>query len=243
MARADRGRGGGRRHLSPDASRMTDTRAVLLAWNAAPGPVLRAWMPLALAVAAALLTSTWLVALATMPDPTPLGFPGLGRTPADATAIGHILVGNGLVLALHALACVAGYLAGRSLPEEAQRYSGLMRIIHEKAGPLAMAFVSAATIFSLVTQAYELGGAASTLADQLGVTPGVLMLGLLPHALPELVALFLPLAAWVVAARRERWHELLAATAVTVAFAIPVLVLTALIEVHVTPIVLQGLAA
>ncbi len=68
------------------------------------------------------------------------------------------------------------------------------------------------------------------------------MLGLLPHALPELVALFLPLAAWVVAARRERWHELLAATAVTVAIAIPVLVLTALIEVHVTPEVLRGLA-
>jgi hypothetical protein len=222
---------------------MTDTRAVLLAWNAAPGPVLRAWMPLAFAVAVALLTGTWLVALATMPDLTPLGFPGLGRTPADATAVGYILVGNGLVLALHAFACVAGYLAGRSLPEEAERYSGLMRTIHDKAGPLAMAVVAVATLFSLVTQAYELGGAASTLAAQLGVTPGVLILGLLPHALPELVALFLPLAAWVVAARQERWHELLAATAVTVALAIPVLVLTALIEVHVTPGVLRWLAA
>jgi len=221
---------------------MTDTRATLLAWNAAPGPILRAWTPLAFAIAAALLTATWLVALATMPDPTPLAFAGLGDAPAGATAIGYILVGNGLVLALHALACVAGYLAGRSLPEEAQRYSGLMRAIHDRAGPLAIAFVTAATIFSLVTQAYELGGAASTLAKQLGITPSVLMLGLLPHALPELVALFLPLAAWVVAAQRERWHELLAATAVTVAIAIPVLVLTALIEVHVTPEVLLGLA-
>ena len=228
---------------SADSSRVSDTRATLLAWNAAPGPVLRAWAPVAFAVAAALLTATWLVALATTPDATPLGFPGLGRTPADATAIAYILVGNGLVLALHALACVAGYLAGRSLPEEAQRYSGFMRTIHERAGSLAMAFVAAATIFSLVTQAYELGGAASTLAGQLGVTPSVLMLGLLPHALPELVALFLPLAAWLLAARRERWHELLAATAVTVAIAIPVLVLTALIEVHVTPEVLRALSA
>ncbi|HEV2819864.1 MAG TPA: hypothetical protein VGW11_05095 [Solirubrobacteraceae bacterium] len=221
---------------------MSDTRATLLAWNAAPGPVLRAWTLLALAVAAALLTATWFVALVTTPDHTPLGFPGLGRTPADAAAIGYILVGNALVLALHALACVAGYLAGRSLPEEAQRHSGLMRTIHERAGSLAMAFVAAATIFSLVTQAHELGGAASTLAEQLGVTPGVLVLALLPHALPELVALFLPLAAWLVAARRERWHELLAATAVTVAIAIPVLVLAALIEVHVTPDILRGLA-
>jgi hypothetical protein len=221
---------------------MTDTRAVLVAWNAAPGPVLRAWMPLAFAVATGLLTGTWLVALATMPDPTPLGFPGLGRTPADMTAVGRILVGNSLVLALHAFACVAGYLAGRSLPEEAERYSGLMRTIHDRAGPVAMAIVAVATLFSLATQAYELGGAASTLAAQLGVTPGVLILGLLPHALPELVALFLPLAAWVVAARQERWHELLAATAVTVALAIPVLVLAALIEVHVTPNALLWLA-
>lgn len=226
-----------------DRTRVSDTRATLLAWNAAPGPVLRAWASLALAVAAALLTATWLVALATMPDPTPLAFPGLGRTPADAAAIGYILVGNGLVLALHALACVAGYLAGRSLPEEAQRYSGFMRTIHEKAGSLAMAFVAAATIFSLVTQAYELGGAAATLAQQLGVTPGVLILALLPHALPELVALFLPLAAWLVAARRQRWHELLAATAVTVAIAIPVLAVAALIEVHVTPELLRALSA
>lgn len=228
---------------SADSSRVSDTRATLLAWNAAPGPVLRAWASLALAVAAALLTATWLVALATTPDPTPLGFPGLGRTPADAAAIAYILVGNGLVLALHALACVAGYLAGRSLPEEAQRYSGFMRTIHEKAGSLAMAFVAAATIFSLVTQAYELGGAAATLAQQLGVTPGVLILALLPHALPELVALFLPLAAWLVAARRQRWHELLAATAVTVAIAIPVLAVSALIEVHVTPELLRALSA
>ncbi len=226
-----------------DNSRMSDTRAALLAWNAAPGTVLRAWAPLALAVAAALLTCTWLVALATMPDPTPRSFPGLGRTPADAAAVGRILVSNGLVLALHAFACVAGYLAGRSLPEEAERYSGLMRTIHEKAGPLAMAVVTVATLFSLVTQAYELGGTASTLAAQLGLTPGVLLFGLLPHALPELVALFLPLAAWVVAARRELWHELLAATAVTVAIAIPVLALTALIEVHVTPELLRALAA
>ena len=45
---------------------------------------------------------------------------------------------------------------------------------------------------------------------------------LLPHALPELVALFLPLAAWIVASRRGDWHELLAATFVTSLLAVPV---------------------
>ena len=33
-----------------------------------------------------------------------------------------------------------------------------------------------------------------------------------PHAIPELVALFLPLAAWIIASRRGEWEQLLAAT-------------------------------
>jgi uncharacterized membrane protein SpoIIM required for sporulation len=57
----------------------------------------------------------------------------------------------------------------------------------------------------------------------------------LPHALPELVALFLPLAAWIIASRRGEWEQLLAATLVTVAVAVPVLVIAAFIEVYVSP--------
>jgi hypothetical protein len=63
-------------------------------------------------------------------------------------------------------------------------------------------------------------------------------LSLLPHALPELTALFLPLAAWLVASRRRQFDELLAATIATTAIAVPVLVITAAIEVYVWPHVL-----
>ena len=154
-----------------------------------------------------------------------------------------MLFRNGLVLALHAMACVAGFIAGSSLPLEAERYSGVWRWIHDKAGPLAIAFVSCATAFSLLTQSYALGMATSTLADhQGGISPGLLLIGLLPHALPELVALFLPLAAWIIASRRGQWHQLLAATFVTVALAIPVLVASAFVEVYFTPGVLRALA-
>jgi hypothetical protein len=61
----------------------------------------------------------------------------------------------------------------------------------------------------------------------------MLILTLLPHALPELVALFLPLAAWTIASRRGEWHDLLAATFATVAVAIPVLVAAATWETYV----------
>jgi uncharacterized membrane protein SpoIIM required for sporulation len=62
---------------------------------------------------------------------------------------------------------------------------------------------------------------------------------LLPHALIELTALFLPLAAWIIASRRGEWDQLLAATVVTVAIALPMLLVAALIEVYVSPHVLS----
>jgi hypothetical protein len=119
---------------------------------------------------------------------------------------------------------------------------GLWRKVHDHAGPLAIGFVACATLFSLFTQAYTLGGGAADLAANLRISPGLLIVGLLPHALPELVALFLPLAAWTIASRRGDWHELLAATVVTTAIAVPVLIATSFIEVYVTPDVLRRLA-
>ena len=72
---------------------------------------------------------------------------------------------NLLVLALHAMACLAGFIAKSSLPREAEGYSGSWRTVHDHAGPLAIAFVAGATLFSLATQSYALGSRLSTLAD------------------------------------------------------------------------------
>jgi uncharacterized membrane protein SpoIIM required for sporulation len=74
------------------------------------------------------------------------------------------------------------------------------------------------------------------------MSPGLLLVALLPHAVPELTALFLPLAAWIIASRRGQWHQLLAATFVTVAIAVPVLVASAVVEVYVSPHLIRALA-
>lgn len=208
--------------------------ATLVLWNRAPGRVLWAWIALAGAISGLLLVAVWVIAGVSTPDPTPVLLPGL-TSPPTVGAVVHILGRNLLVLALHSFACLAGYLAGKSLPEEAARYRGITRAVHEHAGPLAIGFVSLATAFSLATQAYVLGNGASTLAAQGGVPVGLLLVGLLPHALPELVALFLPLAAWLLASRRGSWDELLAATVVTTAIALPMLVIAAFLEVYVSP--------
>jgi hypothetical protein len=192
-----------------------ETRRTLRAWNERPARTVGPWAAGSLAVAVLLLLATWLVATATPPDPTRMSWPGVTR-PAELADYVYVLERNGLVLALHALACVAGFMAGASLPIAAAGYRGWKRWIHEKAGPLAIGFVLLATLFSLGTQAYALGGQAATLADHLHVSAAVLLVCLLPHALPELTALFLPLAAWTLASRRDAWNELLAATIVTV---------------------------
>ena len=217
---------------------MDDTRAALRRWNAAPLAVVLPWAIGASAISVGLLCAVAVIAHASTPDATGYFLPGLNQ-PATLESIGRVLFRNSLVLALHAMACVAGFIAGSSLPMQAEHHHGWWRTVHEKAGPAAIAFVAGATAFSLCTQAYVLGNQASTIAAQVDISVAVLMLTLLPHALPELVALFLPLAAWMIASRRGAWDELLAATAATTALAAPVLVVTANIEVFVWPRLLR----
>jgi hypothetical protein len=211
-----------------------DTRHTLVHWRAAPARVLVPWTLGALAVAGVLLATVLLIATISEPDPSGAAFPGVSY-PASGHDFAFVLYRNGLVLALHGLACVAGFMAGSALPTVATGYSGVWRKVHDRAGPLAIGFVIAATLFSLCTQAYALGRGAADLSGELGVSPPLLLLGLLPHALPELTALFLPLAAWTLAAHRKAWHELLAATVVTVAIAVPILIAAAVVETWVSP--------
>jgi hypothetical protein len=220
---------------------LRDTRATFERWAANPRAIVVPWLLGALAIALALLTSVWAVATVSEPDVTTTLLAGL-NAPADTDAITRILFRNSLVLTLHALACVAGFIAGAALPLQVEHKSGFSRTLHEKAGPAAIAFVGAATLFSLGTQAWVLGSIASDVAYQLMISPLTLMLTLLPHAIPELVGLFLPLAAWLIASRRDAWEELLAATFVTVAIAIPLVVGAAFAEVYLWPDLLRAVS-
>jgi hypothetical protein len=213
---------------------MDVTRSTLRRWGRAPMSALGPWSLGAFGVAALMLYAVWALSHLDKPDMSGLILPGLNE-PADVGAVGAVLMRNSLVLALHSLACVAGFIAGSSLPLQADQHRGFVRLLHVHAGRAAIVFVAAATTFSLVTQTLILGGAASTLAAQLHVSRLTMILTLLPHALPELFALFLPLSAWIIASRKGRWDELLAATVVTTLIAIPILIVTANVEVFLWP--------
>lgn len=213
---------------------LRDTRSTLRAWQRAPWRVLGRWTAGAALAAAGLLAAVWVVAtlehgytqVVRLHPPLFVG---------DLGDVGPLLASNLLVLALHALACVAGFIAGSSMPLQASQHRGLSRRVHERGGTLAIAFVAGATLFSLSAQAYLIGHTLAGVSGFLRVSPGTLLLGVLPHAIPELVALFLPLAAWIIASRRGEWRQLLAATLVTVAIALPVLLAAAFVEVYLSP--------
>ena len=94
---------------------MRDTRETFEAWNGRPWAVLRGWLALSLAIALSLLAAVWVVAGLLTPDITPIHLPGLTE-PAEPGDLLPILWRNSLVLALHATACVAGFIAGASMP-------------------------------------------------------------------------------------------------------------------------------
>ena len=216
------------------------TRATLSEWNGRPWRVVGSWVLGSLAAAGVLL----LAVLAISQVVPGSGLVSLHRPPlgvGQPRDVVQILVRNSLVLALHAMACVAGFMAGSSLPMQARMQTGFSRFVHERGARFAILFVCAATIFSLSAQAWVLGSEVAGVAHGLNVSSALLLVALLPHALPELTALFLPLAAWIIASRRGEWDKLLAATVVTVAIAVPVLVVTALWEVYVAPHIVHAL--
>jgi hypothetical protein len=217
---------------------IRDTRETLDTWNRHPWPVVRSWLALSLWITALLLVSIYVVSRLSRPDVSYFSVLGVHRS-GDPFDVAIVLYRNSLVLALHAMACVAGFIARSSLPLTAAQHSGVWRWVHDRAGTVAIAFVVCATTFSFLTQAYVLGNNTATIAGQLGVGNGTLLLAYLPHAIPELVAVFLPLAAWLIASRRGDWSQLLAATFVTVAIAVPILVVAASMEVYLAPEILQ----
>jgi Stage II sporulation protein M len=223
------------------AQGMRDTRGIFETWRKGRWSVLGGWAALSLAIAFALLGATWLVASLSTPDLSPVTLPGVTRS-IDFTDFLRILLRNGTVLAFHATACVAGFIAGASMPIAAQSRTGFSRWVHLKAGEFAILFVIAVTLFSLSIQAWILGFQASTLAYHLQISDGQLILSVLPQALIELTALFLPLAAWILASRKGEWNQLLAATFVTVAIAVPMLLIAALIELFLWPQILTSIS-
>ena len=222
------------------AQGVRHTRTTLRAWERDPGPVLGRWLAGSLLAALGLLAamlvvaalSTGYVQVLTLGPPFAVG---------DGADVLNVLGHNLLVLALHAMACVAGFIAGSSLPLQASSHrrrialgARAWRAHRDRVRRLRHRVLP--VLSGLHARPHP-----RRRRPLPGSLPGLLLLGVLPHAILELAALFLPLAAWIIASRRGEWEQLLAATFVTVAIAVPILLVAALIEVYVSPHVFTAL--
>lgn len=219
------------------AATMQETRETLDSWGERKFRVIGSWLLVSFGVAASMLVAVYLVSLLALSQSTATLPNILGDSHVEDVI--RVFFRNMLVLALHGFVCIAGFMAMRALPQQTQYKSGINRWVHEHAGRAAMVYVSAATTFSIVTQTWILGHQVADLSETLMISQGTLMLTVLPHALIELTAVFLPLAAFLLASRRGDWHELLAATVVTVSLAIPMIVFAAFLEAYLWPETLQ----
>ena len=215
-----------------------DTRAAFARWNNDVAGIVRAWMGTSLLIGIALLLSTW--AIGTHVAPQDVGSLATFSGEARVGHAVHVFGRNLLVLAMHALICVAGYMAATSVVIAADAYTGWKRRAHLVARPATFLFIGWITISSVPMQAWTLGSAAPRVAAAYGLEVWQLLAVVSVHAIPELVAVFLPLGAWLVIARRRAWNELLAASILATAIALPLLVMSAVVEEFVTPLLLEA---
>jgi hypothetical protein len=189
----------------------------LAAWAERPLPVLGPWLAASLLIGLTLLAGALLVA--TFAGPSGAYVPVFADDAAGAADVVRIAARNGVVLSLQSLVCVAVYISTR--PGERRR-------------GWALSVVALLSAYSLLSQVWRLGHDLASAAHTLGLAPAELLARLSVHAVPELTALYLPLAACLSLVRRGRTDDLAAAAVLTTAFAAPLVVLCAYVEVFLT---------
>jgi hypothetical protein len=215
--------------LAAREAAIADTRAALGSWLRRPSQLLP-WVGLSAVVAAILLLATYIVSLTTTADPT--GGALIAEDPSARLGdFAFVLGRNFTVLLLHLMVCFATYLVRRSIPIQAGELTGVQGWVHRHAQRPALLLVIALTVFSIFQQAANLGQALASVAAQGHYDQAEILVRLLPHAVPELIAVFLPLAAVIWLETQDRNKDLLAAVAACTVVAVPVIVVSAWIEV------------
>jgi hypothetical protein len=209
-----------------------DTAATLRAWVRRPLHVLLPWIAVSMSIALALLLLTWWVGSISPPaTERPHDLPSMQLVDHDSEWR-RVFRNNLTVLALHAAACFAGFVIFIARTDPSDGESIHLERLTRWTARAAVLFVPFATLLSIGTQAWVLGTHAVTLSYWLHVTLRGLLGSTIGHSMPELAAIFLPLAAFMVTTVRRRPQELLAATLVSVAIAVPVIAYAATVEVE-----------
>ena len=194
------------------------------------------WLPAALVAATGLLFGVLVVAMLSRGSrQVPVSGPPfvVGDLPDTVRIFGE----NLLVLALYA----SGNVAASIIRRWRKGGAGPVTMDRDLVGRLAMVTVIGLLLLATFRQVYVLGHGISGFSAYFYVSRWRVWLSVLPHALPELTGIFLPVAAWLFASRQGRQRELVAFTVIAVLGALPLLATAALTEVYVSPRVFSAL--
>lgn len=196
------------------------------------------WAIVAGAVAALLLGSVAVIA-GHVGGASGLGFSsGLLRRHHGFGDVLNVFGRNLLVLGIHLCACWIGAIIGRPhrpAPAQWGWVGALHRPVPAWMGRAALYYALAVTLLSVAVQALALGRQLAALSEMVGIPSTHLLVLVLPHAVPELVAVFLPLGLFLLEARRGRLDRLGRWSLQAAALALPLLLCAAMIETYVTP--------
>ncbi len=196
------------------------------------------WAAVAAGVAAVLLATVALLAGHDAGDYRVGLSSGLLTRHHDLGDVLYVFRRNLLVLGIHLCACWISAIVGRPhrpAPARLGRLGVLHRPVPAWLGRASLAYALLVTFLSVAVQAIALGRELASLHDASAVPSLRLLWLVLPHAVPELVAVFLPLGLFLLEARRGRLERLGPRSLQAAAVALPVLLLAAVIETYVTP--------
>jgi len=145
---------------------------------------------------------------------------------------------NLLVLGIHLCACWIGAIVGRPYqpaPARLGRLAKLHRPVPDWMGRAALGYAVLVTLLSVGVQALALGRQLADLSVASHISRIHLLVLVLPHAVPELLAVFLPLGLFLLEAHRGRLERVGLWSLQAAAIALPVLLCAAAIETYVTP--------
>jgi hypothetical protein len=196
------------------------------------------WAAVAAAVAATLLGGVAVVALHTRGSYTAGLDSGLLTRHHSVGDALYVFRRNLLVLGIHLCACWIGAILGRPYrpaPESLGRLGRLHRPVPDWMGRVALLWALVVTLLSVGVQALALGRLLADISLAADIPRLQLLVLVLPHAVPELLAVFLPLGLFLLEARRGRLERLGLWSLQAGVIALPALLCAAAIETYVTP--------
>jgi hypothetical protein len=208
-------------------------------WRGLAGwPEVGRWAAIAGAVAAVLLTGVGLIAAHLRGDFWAGVQDGVFAPHHDFGDVMYVFRRNLLVLGIHLCACWIGAIIGRRHEPAPGRWGwmgALNRPVPAWMGRAALSYALLVTLLSVVLQATALGRQLADESLATSISSIHLLVLVLPHAVPELIAVFLPLGLFLIEARRGRLDRLGPWSLQAAAIALPVLLCAAVIETYVTP--------